>query len=326
MNAPLVQISVQPDRRTYLGSSDIAGLMGVSPWSTPLDVWLHKMGEQAEPITPEKEKLFKRGRRFEPRIVDDLIEDHSIIVTKRSTPEAPNRYLDREYPFLAAEIDFEWDDDGTIQNGEAKSVIGFARKKWGEADTDEVPIEYAAQCFFGLRVAVREKCLVAAGSGFDVTPYYLRRDDEIIDGMVQKAVSFWNNHVLARVPPDPVNMDDMMKLFARTKGRPVTLDDETAGLLADLRAVRSRIKADKAAEEDIAFRVADFVRRQWGHDDLSKIPADDARLLTAEGIELASWKAQSRPGIDTDKLRTKYPDIAAACTKTSNFRVLRIKK
>lgn len=326
MNAPLVPVSVQPDRTRHIGGSDIAGIMGLSQWATPLDVYLHKIGEQQEPITPEKAKLFKRGKRGEPRVVDDLIEDHGVIVTKRSSEEEPNRYLDREHPFMAAEIDFEWDDNGQTENGEAKTVGNFVKHKWGDEGTEDVPIEYACQAMYGLSVTGRRKCLVAAGFGFDVVPYYLRRDDEIIEGMRAKAVSFWTKNVQALVPPDPINMDDMMKLFAKVRGRPVTLDEDTLTLLHTLRSVRQRKKAFEDEEKDIAFRVTDFIRRQWGVEDFSEMPEDDARLLTAEGLELASWKSQSVTRIDVDRLRAEKPDLAAHFSKTSHFRALRFKK
>jgi hypothetical protein len=75
-------------------------------------------------------------------------------------------------------------------------VTGFARKKWGEVDTEDVPIEYAAQFMHGLMVTGRRMCLVAALRSFDdVDLYWTLRDDETIAGMREKLVDFWLDHV-----------------------------------------------------------------------------------------------------------------------------------
>lgn len=52
-------------RQSYLGGSDIAGILGVSPWRTPLDVFLDKT-EGKQPDDASKAQIFKRGQRLEP--------------------------------------------------------------------------------------------------------------------------------------------------------------------------------------------------------------------------------------------------------------------
>lgn len=327
------------DRKTYLGSSDIAAIMGLSPWATPLDVYLHKIGEHPDPITPEKEKLFRRGKRLEPIVLEMLADEYPIQITRRSLPNSPNRYIDTDVPYFAAEIDFEFMITdalaaafpqllpfvGTEQNGEIKTVHPFAAKKWGEAETDEVPIEYAAQTMFGLGVRRRDVCLVVALFGADnLQVYCVERDDETISGIYRKGIDFWTNHVLARVPPDPINWDDMMRLFARINGRPVELDDATARLLANYRDAAQREKAWKDRREELRFQIADYIRRQWGADSVEEM-TDNARLLIG-GEQVASWNKQSATRIDAEVLRAEEPDIAAKYSKTSWTRVLRLKK
>ena len=36
------------DRAKYLGGSDVGAILGLSPYKTPLDVWLEKTGKQSE--------------------------------------------------------------------------------------------------------------------------------------------------------------------------------------------------------------------------------------------------------------------------------------
>lgn len=38
------------DRTKYLGGSDVAGILGISPWRTPLEVYLDKVQPRNKPI------------------------------------------------------------------------------------------------------------------------------------------------------------------------------------------------------------------------------------------------------------------------------------
>ena len=93
--------------------------------------------------------------------------------------------------------------DGEEINADAKSVSGFARKKWGMDSNEDVPIEYAAQLMHGLGIRNRRVCLVAALRSFDdVDIYWTVRDDETIAAIRDKEVEFWDR-VQRRDPPPP---------------------------------------------------------------------------------------------------------------------------
>lgn len=329
MNAPdsgaLVSVG-NLDRKQYLGGSDIAAIMGLSPWATPLDVYLKKTGQAPDEIPADKARIFRRGKRLEPIAIDMLIEEYGINVVKRSSDTAPNRYVDQDYPFMAAEIDFEWvDDDGAIQNGEIKTVHNLVAWKWGDSETEDIPIEYAAQVAWGLGITRRDKTIVGALIGADnLLKYDIAADAETIEAMRATAIKFWHENVLAHVPPDPVNMDDMIKLFARTRGRPVELNNDAMALLGMLKAARDGKKTCEAREEEAKFKLCDYIRLQWGLA-REEAPQDNA-ILQFAGKPLATWNAQTATRIDVDRLRFEQPQTAAEFTKTSYTRVLRIKK
>ena len=129
-------IAVQPDRSLYIGSSDAAAILGVSPWRSPLSVYLDKV-DGPQPVSPDKELIFKRGHRLEPYILDMLEDEHGFKLLRFEDGKRSRRHIDKEFPFLAAELDAETDDG---RNVEAKSSNFYARKSWGEQHTDAVPI------------------------------------------------------------------------------------------------------------------------------------------------------------------------------------------
>lgn len=328
-NLPAV---VAHDRAKFIGGSDIAAILGVSPWTTALHLYLEKRGElPPEEVDPKREKIFKRGKRAEPHAIDMLIEDLGIDVTRRSTEANPNRYIDPEHPFLAAEVDFEWTVTqeladiyeldpaliGTTQNGEVKSVHPFAAGKFGEMNTDEIPIEYAAQAMHGLGVTGRAVTMFVVLAGWDdLTLYWIKRDDETIAALRSKAVSFWHDNLLAGVPPEPVNLDDVLQLFERKAEVTVAADDAMLALYSDfLQAKRDAAAADEAAE-DLKFRIGVAM---LGANRMAK-PAPTAKHVLKMGdATILSIDFRSQKRINTDLLKEKYPQAAAACMKTSEL-------
>jgi putative phage-type endonuclease len=223
------------DRSKFLGGSDAAAVIGVSPWSTPVELWQEKTGrKRKDPADPMRQKILERGHKLEPFIREMAIDKLRERGLQVELVACNARYQDPEHPFLSCEIDFELLLTGSIViagelisldhehvNVDAKSVTGFARKKWGIEDTEDVPIEYAAQFMHGLMITGRNYCLVAALRSFDdVDLFWTVRDDETIAGMRAKEVTFWVDHVLADVPPDPLTFDDIKALFPWTTAWP----------------------------------------------------------------------------------------------------------
>lgn len=339
------QAAGELDRRTYIGGSDIAAIMGLSPWMTPLQCYERKVNPEPEVLTPEKKKFFARRKRQEPVIAEMLFDTYGIEVTRLSMDDDQNRYIDGRHPFLAAEIDFEFRmseairiafpdrpqvcaiPDGTLCNGEIKTVHPFKAKEWGEEGSEDVPIHYAAQVMHGLGITrTRPMALVAALFGIDnLVCFPVIADGVTIAAVREKAMLFWTQHVLARVPPDPINMDDMMRLLSRVNGRPVEADPATLEALSNLRDIRASMGAMEKEKKELEFLIADFVRRQWGLTSDTPVENIDNAIITAEGAPFATWKKQSRTTIDSKRLQADKPELAAEYSNTTWFRSLRFK-
>lgn len=327
MNAPdQLQNVGEIDRRTYVGGSDAAAILGLDPYGkTPLTVYLAKIGELGGTPDPEKEKFLRRRKRFEEPIVAMLREEFGGEIVAMNA-----RYVDPEHGFLAAEIDFEWaDPDGVIQNGEIKTVSPFAFNEgagWGEAGTDQIPIHYHCQVMHGLGVTGRQVCILAALAGLDTMVFYrIERDDEAIASMREAQVRFWRDHVEARVPPEPTTMADAMRLFSRRNGRPVEIDDETAAAVAQLREVRGAIKAHEGDQADLELTVAKAICKAWGVADGEEPPEDNA-VLMHNGRKVATWARGRGASLDQRRLAAEYPEIRNALMREHHYRAFRFPK
>lgn len=341
MNAPAAPVAVT-ERQRFLGGSDAAGVLGVSPWDTPLGIYLKKTDPAGDrEIDPGKAKLFRWGKLLEPVVIKHLRQDYGVRVTKISTPKKPNRYVDPEYPFLAAEIDFEWrvtreliDEYGldplllnTIQNGEIKTVHTFAAAKFGEAETEDVPVEYAAQAMDGLMVTGRQLCMFGVLTGSrDVTLYWIKRDDVTIAAMRPRLVSFWQDHVLAGVPPQPVNLPDVMKLFRKA---PVSTTEATPEIVARLERLEFA-KTTKAQAEDLEAECKfEIGKHMLGATGIflgkgGKVePGPNAKpgehMLTMNGVPLLRVCLQQQSRLDGARLERERPEIVSEFQKPISF-------
>ncbi|KZC17053.1 hypothetical protein RHOFW510R12_01335 [Rhodanobacter sp. FW510-R12] len=270
MNAQLAPLN---PTRGYVGGGNIAGILGLSPFRTPLDEYLLIVNELQDELTPEKAEFFEDRRDLEPWAAKKFTRKTGLQIVRTN-----KQYTDAEFPWAKAEL------DGEVENGaslETKTVHPNAVNGWGDPDAgEEPPLYVTAQAMWGLGITGRQLCYVQALIGFDDHRIYeVHRDDELIAEIRRQAERFWKYHVLLRRPPPPVNVDDLLRLYPRGTGRAVEADTETQLSMSELHALRQRIKlleAQKAVEE---FKVKGWMR--------------DATTLTAGGIAIATWKPRS---------------------------------
>ena len=324
------------DRQKFLGGSDIAALYGLTKWATPLSVYMDKV-QGKQPEDPAKAKIFARGKRLEPVVIGMCVEEFNLVVTGTN-----QRYSYGPHPFMSCEIDFEFEvtpelqamfpplqlvPTGSIQNADVKTVHPFAAHEWGDAQTDEVPAYYGAQFMWGLGITGRDVCMCAALFGADdLVIYFVFRDDDVIQEMRQRALSFWEGHVVAQVPPEPVNMDDFHRLYLKRNGQPVNIDSMTESLLAELKAHKDRAKLESDKADELEFQVAMRIRNAFDIIDPEIDPKPEKLELVAGGKVLATWNRTRGAHLDQKTLGQDLPEVKLKYTKEHFYRVMRFKK
>ena len=299
-----MEAPVTVDRSRFLGGSDIAAILGISPWRTALDVYLDKVQPREESHDPSRMRVLSRGKRMEPYIVDLLSEETGLAISARNA-----RYTDPEIPFLAAEIDAEAE---TGENIEIKTVSPFKAREWGEQQTDEIPIHYTAQVQHGLMVTGRRLCVLGVLIGADdFRIYRVERDDETIAAIREREIAFWREHIEARVPPDPTTAADIKMLYGRDAGTAIEASEDVLRALNDYRNLSDQAKAISAQAEAAKERIQLFMA--------------DAAILTVGGKPAATWKSQSAKRFDQSAFKAAHPDLYEQFKATSESRVFRIR-
>lgn len=210
MNAPVV--TLQLDRRKFIGGSDISAILGISPWRSAVDLWIDKITPPVE--NGQNAAAKRRGTRLEPYILDMIREEHGLHIVANNA-----RYIDAGVPYFAAEIDAETEDE----NIEIKTVHPFKAKEWGAHDTDELPLHYVAQVQWGLGVRPKARARVFALIGDELKPYVVERDEETIAALRERAMTFWTTYVQPKVQP-PIDyqhkdvIDTLKRLYPGSDG------------------------------------------------------------------------------------------------------------
>lgn len=311
------ELAVQ-NRTGFLGGSDLAAVLGISPWKTPYELYEEKLGIAPETEDDERrDRILKRGKRLEPVVMEMLGEEYDIAVTER------NRIAyDPEFSWMRAEIDFEYMlPGGSIGNGDVKTVHPYAAKDWGETLTDEVPVYYIAQFQWGMMITGAQVCAVAALIGADdLRLYYVPRDAEIIAMLRAKALQFWDEHVMVEIPPPMKTAADAERMLKRFNGVSVMADADVQKIVDRLKRIKEAEKRLEAKREEyettIKLTLAGAVK------DTS---SGKFQLVDASGKSLATWNQQENNRLNTKRVELLYPWLRETYTATSTFRVLRIK-
>lgn len=271
--APSVEVI---DRRKFLGGSDMAAVLSVSPWKTPYMVWLEKTGQHVEEIDPVRQKYFRRGKLMEPVVIQMVREEHGLEIISTN-----QRYTDKLLPFLSCEIDFEWMDLNGPENADVKTANPRMARYWGEQGSDEIPVYYTVQFLFGQMIRERNRTLCAALIGSDdLRVYRTERDEPMITYIREKAEQFWEL-VETRTAPPMTSIEDVNLAWPKDSGRVLVATDEIAEMIERHRLLRKSIGGDEAKAELLEL-------------DIFKFMGDSTELVDQQGKRLATRKLQER--------------------------------
>ena len=178
-------------RRQGIGGSDIAGIFGLSNYSTPYTVWADKMGR-----LPEKEETpqMRLGTDLEWYVARRFFEETGLRVHRDG-----RTFTNPKYPYSFAHIDRRI--TGEHIGLECKTCSPY---RAAEFTDEEYPIEYHTQALHYLAVTGWEKWYIAVlilGVTFRIYEVSREKYQEEIDETQKTVAFFWENYVLTDTAP-----------------------------------------------------------------------------------------------------------------------------
>ena len=285
------------DRRKGIGGSDIAAIMGLSPFRTALDVFLEKTtdGEGAD------SQCMQRGRRLEKYILEEYAERNEEEL-EVNIPVIKSK----EYPFLIGHIDAKVKDKNIIV--EAKSVAGFA-SIWN----DEIPIYYRTQVAHYASIADADRVDVAVlFDRWNFACYTYWRNKELEAKIKKTAIDFWNNHIIKGIPPAPEKIEDAQKMYSKVSNQEeeIEINKEIELSVKELQKITVEKKELKEKEETIKLDIMKYMK--------------DKEFLVKDDRKLVSWKTQDRNLFDITKFKVEHPAIYKSYLNKNTMRVFKV--
>lgn len=248
-------------RREGIGASEIAAVMGISPYDSPFSLWWRKhMGWHTEP-SPE----MATGTYLEPTIADwwiehcDPLENLAVhrggLYASAARPwqlATPDRLLcdpqmhDDPYPELERP-DWEWrhPDEWILGLLECKWVA-YSWDGWGDDGSNVIPVHYRAQVQQQIDVLETQDAFVCALGPGGFRTFRIYRDEKDLRAMREAGARFMQS-LAEGEPPD---IDEHAATLPMVRRLHAAIDDteqEIPESLANgwLRAKRFKDLADK---------------------------------------------------------------------------------
>lgn len=299
------------NRNEFLGGSDIAAVMGMSRWKTPLKLWAEKTGKLPLPDLSDVEAV-ELGTDLEEFVAKKFTQK-----TGKAVRRSPKYYQHPDYPYMVAHVDRLV--TGTDELLECKTASFFKKDEW---ENDDIPQEYILQVMWYLGITGRKIGHIAVLIGGQSFKYkQIEFDSELFETMVEAAKEFWQ-HVKDDTPPAVMPDDDetlkdlysehtevMIELYPEneeTTQAVQTFEDK----VAYLQEVKGHIKNLQDEQKEIGTAIKDIIK-------------DNLGIKTPKYV--VSWKSQSKTNFDTKLFKELHSDLYEEFSSTTSYRVMRIK-
>lgn len=295
-------------RKQGVTASEIAVVMGLSPYSSPYALWHQKLGL----LPPQEDNpMMERGRLLEPYVVAKFAEMHPEFIVEGDGRQlyrhaaAPWQLATPDRRLYAPDPDDSlfWLFDGILETKTASSM-----DDWGEPGTDEIPVHYRAQVLWQCDVmsCARWKVAVLDVPRWQVHVYAGEIDDAAyadIELMRHQALLFLQR-MKDGEPPEidyhPATGSALRAMYAGEDGGDIRVRPSLAISYA---AAVKRYKAAERRKDEMTNAVLEVLR-------------DRKRAIDPRTGEPIATRSVSHPKrIDVERLRSEQPAIAAEYTK-----------
>ena len=281
-------------RKSGIGSSEVATIVGLNPWETPYQLWRRKVGID-EP--KQENTAMRNGHHLEDAVSRMWHDATGREIIKRSAIDWIIRDNDRPYLQVSPDRTY-W--LGDSRSPEEKGILEIKTTRM-KVDANDLPKYWFCQIQYQLGVAgYKEGSLawLSGGQGFDFGYVDLKLVPEFYEFLIESVSKFWTDNIIARQEPEAVNAADVMLRFNRhTDRKIIECSDEVFEAYQNLKDVKKEISA--------------LTERKEALENTLKMAFGDAEALSYGGDTIATWKAP-KPSLkfDQKKFVAENKDLA----------------
>jgi len=283
-------------RQCGIGGSDAAAICGLDTFRTPLDVYEDKTADK--PVRKVKTNAMEAGIRLEDTVAKWWADDNGFKIQKDNKIR-----VHQKHSFFLANIDRLI----LSQNGEGPGILEatttnqWAYKSW---EDDGAPMYKYCQIQHYFNVTGHKWGAIAVlVGGSELKSIDVKPNPEFITMMEEKLIDFWVNHVVPRIPPDPISSDDIKKLYPVSDPlKEIEATGETYELLQEVLKLEEQRKLFEGKEKSLKVRL--------------KAVFQDAEIMTFEGGTVATFKtSKERNTFNKKMFGGDYPELLTKYTE-----------
>ncbi|MFF8659526.1 YqaJ viral recombinase family nuclease [Streptomyces huasconensis] len=214
-------------------ATEIAAIIGLSPWQSRFSLWHKKSGLQTPPF--EMTPAIEWGVRLEDAVAQKWIDEHqdTTDVVQAGTWQHPHRAWQRATPDRIFTPLRGWE----IKPGTLPQLLEVKTSPygddWGPSGSDEIPVHYRCQIQWQLDTLGLHTCHVALlVGGYDYREYVVEYDETEAQILRDAAERFLDDIRNGVRPP----IDGADATYQTIRVQPDGLDDRDVEIPADLAA------------------------------------------------------------------------------------------
>lgn len=297
-------------RRQGIGSSDAAAAVGLSPYVSPLQLWMTKTGRDA--LFPSIDPNDETTPLYWGTLLEPIVAAH---YTKRTGNRVRrvNAVLQHpEHPWMLANIDREVIGCPEVQILECKTAGIHGSKLWKDGVPEYVQLQVQHQLAVTGKQAADVAVLIG---GQELQIHRLRRDEALIANLIVLEQRFWDM-VLKEIAPPADGSDSadqaLRCLYPQDTGATVDFSQDLgmSAVFSDLLAVRQQLDTQTQREAQLKQRIQERM-------------GEHAKAVFETGS--VTWKrSKDSVSLDVARLLTEHPQYQEqyAVTKPGSRRFL----
>lgn len=281
-------------RKSGIGSSEIAIIVGLNPFDTPYQLWRRKLG--IDPPIVENFAM-KAGHYLEDAVAQFWRDETNQDIIKRSATDFIIR--NNERPYLQVSPDRTYWIAGMTHNNKNKGILECKTTQM-QVDADNLPKHWFCQVQYQLGVAeLQYGSLAWLRSGREFGYKDLSFVPDFYGWLVDEADKFWKDNIEGKKEPDEVNVKDvLLKYNIHTAGKVLEVGGDVNECCEKLKDVRKEIEKLESKKEALEGKI--------------KMVFGDAEAISYEGKTIATWKAP-KPSMKFDAMayQAAHADLCA---------------
>jgi len=259
-------------RAKGIGASELAAVLGLDPYRTPLDVWMEKTGR--------KPQFMGNEATFRGNALEDAVGAYMQRELGNDWKQIQGgQFVHPEFPVIRCNPDrlYKHVQTGEKIGGELKTTIEHVQIEDLQDPENPKKVPWLFQCQWCM---ITTGCtrweLGWMGAFFNYKQVTINYDEAFAKTLIRIALDWWERHIIQDIQPEPINAADAATLWPKDDGNWF----EASAMLTETITEYANAKAQERQWKATADALADRIKLAFG----------PSMVATSGGERIASYK------------------------------------